>query len=160
MIDKLQKLFFGSKKREKELDKFFSEREELDPIPQSVLARYCERYLTGLNHGDLHETLMNKNWEEVDHVVKTYDLDPEGLIDAYYYSGFLYYHEKYGYIIEHLLVYHPYSLRDDPVLECSYNPVSKEITLTRFEKSVEEQAQLIKKDIERQKAFLYEGKLL
>ena len=129
-------------------------------LRSSILTRYCDYYLTGLNHRDLHETLMSKNWEEVDHVVKTYDLDPEGLIDTYYYSGFLYYHEKYGYIIEHLLKYHPYSMRDDPQLECSYNPVSKELAKVRFEKAVEEQAQIIKKDIERQKALLYEGKVL
>lgn len=129
-------------------------------LHSTTLTRYCDYYLTGLNHRDLHETLIHKNWEEVDHIVKTYDLDPEGLIDTYYYSGFLYYHEKYGYIIEHLLVYHPYPLRDDPQLECSYNPVSKEIAKVRFEKAVEEQAQLIKKDIERKKAFLYEGKPL
>lgn len=157
---KLRKLFFGSKKREKELDKFFSEREELDPIPQSVLARYCERYLTGLNHEDLCEFLKRKNWELVKFVPKEYNLDPDGLIDVCRIKNYLYYHEKYGYIIEHIFLYPPYYKDGDSQLECSMNPVSKEIALTRFEKTVEEQAQLIKKDIERQKAFLYEGKPL
>ena len=159
-MNKLQKLFFGSKKREKELDKFFREREKLDPIPQSVLARYCKYYLTGLNHKDLCEVLKRKNWESVKFVPKKYNLDPDGLIDVYYIMNYLYYREKYGYIIEHIFMYPPYYKDDDSQLECSGSPVSKEVALTRFEKAVEEQSQIIKKYLEKRKAFLYEGKSL
>lgn len=142
----------------------FEGKKENSPSPTNLhsttLTRYCGYYLTGMNHQDLCEVLKRKNWELVKFVPKEYNFDPDGLIDTYYITSYLYYHEKYGYIIEHILICPPYYKCDDPVLECSYNPVSKKVALFRFEKAVEEQAQIIKEDIERKKAFLYEGKPL